>query len=372
MALYYFNINHHTKTTASPRSLISYLTRSAEFASPSPSQEVDYLTRSSPQTSERDDLRHVETQNLPPWSHNDPTLFFNASQRYERSNGRWATALQAAFPRELSHEQHLVLARDFISYVLKDKVALWVKHEPTTHTSDGLSQPHIHVLFSERSLDEHSRSHEQFFKQYNPTHPETGGAQKDRFFSQRRSVDRLREAWADLSNSHLQRAGSEARIDPRSLKERGFDREPRPKTYPHRSEPTSPLREKDKEHLLAVHRWQERLQGYDLSQPFAPQVATRMREGSPGKYLDAEVLRYQTQAQLTALTSYKMELEQEQKTLTHRLYPESPLRPTESHRVQRLLMKGRTLGFHGEREVIDRGAQLPSTRNRQKEIGYEI
>ena len=42
----------------------------------------------------------------------------------------------------------------------------------------GQDQPHLHIMYCERSVDEHNRTAEQFFSRYNDAEPEKGGAQK--------------------------------------------------------------------------------------------------------------------------------------------------------------------------------------------------
>ncbi len=39
-------------------------------------------------------------------------------------------------------------------------------------------QPHLHIMYCERSVDEHNRTAEQFFSRYNDKDPAKGGAQK--------------------------------------------------------------------------------------------------------------------------------------------------------------------------------------------------
>jgi hypothetical protein len=360
VAIHYFQHRVYTKTATKAVQVVAYLQREGEYA-PNNIPQVDYLTRA---TNGRDDLRHTQLTYFPSWANDNASTFFKASQDYERKNGRWATALQCALPRELSREQQIALANDFVTHALKDHPSLTVLHAPVSK-ADGLEQPHIHILFSERTLDEHQRPPEQFFRQYIPKYPERGGAQKDRFFSERRSIDRLRCAWADLTNYHLELAGSEARIDPRSLKERKIDREAPPKTYPYQPFQAPALREEDKEHTLATQRWEQRKEDYDVSSDVPTQIAARMRSGSPGKHLSADVLRTQTLERLTALETYHTELTVAATRFQTRAYPDRPLRPTEQRDIDNLISKGVTVGLPpSQREVIHRGAQLSKQKGR--------
>jgi hypothetical protein len=56
--------------------------------------------------------------------------------------------------------------------------------------------------------------------------PEGFAAKKDRAMNSKEQLGQWREQWAHLANRHLERHGHEERIDHRSLKEQGADREP--------------------------------------------------------------------------------------------------------------------------------------------------
>ena len=104
-------------------------------------------------------------------------------------------------------------------------------HDPVN--AQGEHQPHIHVLFSERTNDGIERGGPaQHFRRYNPQHPERGGCQKDAWFNQRNAVYEIRAAWCDWTNYTMERAGHEGRIHPSSLYERGIERQPEPKVGP--------------------------------------------------------------------------------------------------------------------------------------------
>src|SRR5712691_3520921 len=114
MALYRFTMKTRSVKAGSKGAgkAVRYLLREGEYA---PVQrDVDYLTRQSPTTRDRTDLVHTEVLNLPPWAAGDPARFFTIAEERERANGRYAVALEIALPRELSREQQLTLARDFV------------------------------------------------------------------------------------------------------------------------------------------------------------------------------------------------------------------------------------------------------------------
>jgi hypothetical protein len=134
------------------------------------------------------------------------------------------------------------------------------------------------------------------------------------------------------------------------------------------------MRQTDQEHLQAVQWWEcrKKTKGYDLSSSDVPlQIAQSMRAGSPGKQLSADQLLESTTKRLESLRSYRTELVEESHTLSQRLHPESPLRPTEERRIDNLISKGATVGLPpAEREIIHRGAQL--SKQKGKDHGYDI
>jgi hypothetical protein len=107
---------------------------------------------------------------------------------------------------------------------------VWAFHCP--RAADGGEQPHVHVIWSARTLDAHARSPEQFFTRYNRAHPERGGAEKAREFSHFGSVKAFRTMYTDIMNVHLEAAGHVARLHPDRLSDRGFDRIPEPRLAP--------------------------------------------------------------------------------------------------------------------------------------------
>lgn len=231
MALYRFSIKYLSRLTggAPVDKAVAYILREHTYG---PTQaHLQYVTRTSPTTRSREDLVHHEAGNLPPWAAS-PATFFAAAERYERANGRIATKWEIALPRELTRDQQIAAARDFLQsqFGARHPYA-WALHE--SRASDGQTNPHLHVLFSARTLDGIDRQPAHFFKRYNPQRPELGGAQKERFFVARAAVPALRQAWADVANWHLERAGQTVRIDPRSLQDQGLARaaEPHLPTY---------------------------------------------------------------------------------------------------------------------------------------------
>jgi hypothetical protein len=151
---------------------------------------------------------------MPEFAQADPHRFWVAADTYERKNGRAYTELQIALPRELSPEDRNQLARDATRELLGDRFAYTLAvHTPMA--KDNIDQPHMHLMFSERAIDEKTRalSEEQFFKR--------NGAKKDPAWNDREKPFEVREKWVEMMNAAMQRAGHEQRLDPRSWAEQG-------------------------------------------------------------------------------------------------------------------------------------------------------
>ncbi|AMO56198.1 MobA/MobL family protein [Endozoicomonas montiporae] len=105
------------------------------------------------------------------------TLFCQAADKYERSNGRLCRRIMLALPRCLSHRRHRRIAKKLIIKLYRYAG----KRFPITvafHLGTRGNEPHIHLMISERVLDDISRPLAQFFKRYNKKAPDKGGARK--------------------------------------------------------------------------------------------------------------------------------------------------------------------------------------------------
>ena len=176
-----------------------------------------------------------EVGNMPAWAQGDPLSFWEAADAFERKNGSVYREMEIALPRELDAEQQIALVRDWVQQEIGNKHAYqWAIHAPKA--ADGKEQPHVHLLFSERTLDGIERGPDQFFKRYNAKEPERGGCKKantglDRE-TRREQLKSLRSRWEVVCNRALERAGQDARIDMRSYADQGVDLVPERKMLP--------------------------------------------------------------------------------------------------------------------------------------------
>jgi MobA/MobL family len=156
-------------------------------------QRIQYITRAGPYSPaearirhqgleagtarQREDLVQWEYHNLPTWATDDPVRYFSAAERYEGANRVAYTEWRFSLPRELSRAQQLDAAHDVLQAAFGDRHPyVWALHDPPA--ADGGSQPHVHVLWSARTLDAHDRTPGTYFQKYNRVHPERGGAEK--------------------------------------------------------------------------------------------------------------------------------------------------------------------------------------------------
>jgi hypothetical protein len=151
----------------------------------------------------------AESGNMPEFARDDPHAFWAAADARERANGRAYTEVQIALPRELGREDRHELARQAARELLGDRFAYTLAvHVPVA--KDNLDQPHLHLMFSERVIDETTRAlpEERFFKR--------NGAKKDPAWNARTKPEEVREKWVEMMNGAMERAGLDQRLDARS------------------------------------------------------------------------------------------------------------------------------------------------------------
>ena len=174
------------------------------------------------------DLVFTHHGNLPVWANGDPAIFWKAADTYERVNGAAYREFEIALPVELTRDQNIELVQEIAKEVIGNKTFQLAIHEPIGAIG-GLPQPHLHTVLSDRMQDEIVREPDQHFKRFNAKHPELGGCKKDSGGMEpvalKQHVKSLRESCATLINKHLAKHGHEARVDHRSNRERGIDKE---------------------------------------------------------------------------------------------------------------------------------------------------
>src|SRR3954462_5193716 len=177
------------------------------------------------------------------WS--DRGVLWNAVEASEkRKDAQLAREVEFALPRELSREEGVALAHDFVqrAFVSRGMVADLNVHWPVDAQSEA--KPHAHVMLTMREVK-----------------PEGFGLKVSAW----NSVTELqgwREAWAIRANERLAELGHEVRIDHRSFKDQGLELEPQNKIGPAgmRREERGEAAERAAEHRAIAQRNGERIE----------------------------------------------------------------------------------------------------------------
>jgi hypothetical protein len=162
-------------------------------------------------------------EGAPSWMR-DRSALWNAVEIIEkRKDAQLARDFVISLPHELSHEQRVALTREFVheQFCARGYVADVAWHTPSK--AQGLNW-HAHVMVTMRKVEGTGFA----AKKERPA----GDGLKHPALAWKEELGRLREAWADTANKHLEAAGLDVRIDHRSLESRGIDREPEPKQGP--------------------------------------------------------------------------------------------------------------------------------------------
>ncbi|EAA2728028.1 MobA/MobL family protein [Salmonella enterica] len=125
------------------------------------------------------------------------SALWNEVERVERqNNGQTARYFDAAIPVELNNDDKKKLVAEYCQKNFVDKGMI---ADIVFHDLDG-KNPHAHVMLTLKTITA------------------AGFGKKDRSWNDKKMVIQWRESWATMSNSYLEAAGSEERIDHRSLK----------------------------------------------------------------------------------------------------------------------------------------------------------
>ncbi|CAK9252638.1 unnamed protein product [Sphagnum jensenii] len=152
----------------------------------------------------------------PSWANERGELWRRLEAREDKSTRRadaiLAHNIDIALPHELTLEQNIFLAKDYVreQFTRKGYAVDWAIHSPDPRGDSR--NIHLHILVPLRKIDAIGESF----------------GIKDRYTKQQLSkkVSGQRSSWAILANRHLKRYGHKAAIDERSLKAQGHSRKP--------------------------------------------------------------------------------------------------------------------------------------------------
>jgi hypothetical protein len=147
--------------------------------------------------------------NAPEWAHDRNELWNHAERAEKRKDAQLAREIEVALPHEMTDQQREYLVKDFAREQFSRKgYAVDIAIHAPDKDSDGRNY-HAHMMVTMRTLGE-----------------EGFAAKKDRELNSSAQLGVWREQFAHLTNRHLERHGIDARVDHRSLKEQGIEREP--------------------------------------------------------------------------------------------------------------------------------------------------
>ncbi|MGL3291062.1 MobQ family relaxase [Salmonella enterica] len=125
------------------------------------------------------------------------SALWNEVERVERqNNGQTARYFDVAIPVELNNDDKKKLVAEYCQKNFVDKGMI---ADIAFHDLDG-KNPHAHVMLTLKTITA------------------AGFGKKDRSWNDKKMVVQWRESWATMSNSYLEAAGCEERIDHRSLR----------------------------------------------------------------------------------------------------------------------------------------------------------
>ncbi len=173
-----------------------------------------------------------QSHQLPKWAKDSPKKFFAAADRYESAGNRRYREIEFSLPNELgSVDEYREIVDEFLKRHLSNHYYAYAIHDKIGAMSNGECHPHVHIMFSERLIDDVEKKAERpaklFFKY--PARKRNGqdstfeerkkhGAPKDRKWSERSFLAELRADFARIQNDVLDKHGFSVRVDHRSLK----------------------------------------------------------------------------------------------------------------------------------------------------------
>lgn len=186
----------------------------------------------------------VLPQNVPEGIHDRATLW-NAIEGLDGLHGQYCRSWDIALPHELSLDQQRALVLDFIDREITSRgmIADWAIHDKDENKKSSPTDQniHVHIMTTMRPIVQDRLGKWQFGKKWRSvTERDSSGKAicigRDKRghkrykkhnvpatdWNEKATLLAIRKGWADAANEALQRAGSDARIDHRSNRERGF------------------------------------------------------------------------------------------------------------------------------------------------------
>ena len=126
---------------------------------------VEYINRENAFANRGGCIFH--SHHLPKWAHDDPKTFFQAADEYETVGNRHYREIEFALPNELKTvEQYRRIIDAFIAKHLSNHYYAYAIHNKIGVMSDGQHHPHVHIMFSERLIDDVEKKQERDAKNF--------------------------------------------------------------------------------------------------------------------------------------------------------------------------------------------------------------
>ena len=230
----------------------------------------------------QDEVVHIESGSMPAFASSDARVYWAAADSHERSNGRLFRSLTAALPNSLDLAGRLELARSFAAHVTAGQMPYTLAvHAGLSKEPGAASNPHLHLVFSERVNDGVERAAEQWFRRAAPAgrDPASGGARKSERTKPREWLEETRQAWAAEMNLAFGRAGVADRVTAESHAAQLA----RAREAGDAAEEQRLLLNPPSEHIgpAAKHRWEERSPEQKPDR-YAEYEQRRLLPGRPG------------------------------------------------------------------------------------------
>ncbi|MGO9174288.1 MAG: MobA/MobL family protein [Rhodomicrobium sp.] len=168
----------------------------------------------------REEATYAVRSHIIPPGPKEAEAWFRSQEQGERKNARMSDRFIGALPRELTPDQCIEAVEKFCRDVTQDRVPWhFALHLELDKKNEPDWNPHVHIIFRDRDIETGRR------------YLYTSAGPKERAQLDAKGIDYwttkdFREKWSADMNHALERAGHEVRIDHRSLKEQGIDREP--------------------------------------------------------------------------------------------------------------------------------------------------
>ena len=189
---------------------------------------ADYINREGAQGEKTDCV--FKGSQLPKWAKGSAQKFFSAATRYEDKRNRCYKEIELSLPNELTLAQNREIVDRFIANHVSNHYYAYAIHEKTGELS-GERHPHVHIMFSERLIDDVEEAKERPAYKYfrRAARPLKGeqvasferrrehGAPKAPKWHDKKYLCEMRADFARIQNEVLAKYGYSIRVDHRTL-----------------------------------------------------------------------------------------------------------------------------------------------------------